>query len=233
MKAIVRARVTQVSAPAANAAGEFTIDADELSSGYLWETLIALAKSDDGGLPPNTPALQKHEEPSFGTRSDAEVGATMPRSCSYKLSNGRSPDLFAARRYVKLARRAGWLALPYLENEELRRRVVGYKPMSEEEWERLWPRSGVKPGERVGANLVQTRAGIPWAPAMGVARHTAIFLSFAVLPTRCSKRTSILNLRLPDRRPEIRDGANSPLRTLAPTVPRNGTPAARCPCPGE
>jgi hypothetical protein len=45
---------------------------------------------------------------------------------------------------VKLARRAGWLAFPYLENEELRRRVIGYKPMSEEEWEQLWPRSGVK-----------------------------------------------------------------------------------------
>jgi hypothetical protein len=40
-EAIVRARVTHISAPAANVPGEFTIDADELSSGYLWETLIA------------------------------------------------------------------------------------------------------------------------------------------------------------------------------------------------
>jgi hypothetical protein len=39
-EAIVRARVTHISAPAANVPGEFTIGADELSSGYLWETLI-------------------------------------------------------------------------------------------------------------------------------------------------------------------------------------------------
>jgi hypothetical protein len=29
--------------------------------------------------------------------------------------------------------------VPYLKDEELRRRIVGYKPMSEEEWGRLWP----------------------------------------------------------------------------------------------
>ena len=34
---------------------------------------------------------------------------------------------------------------PYLENEELRRRIIGYNPMSEEEWEKLWPRFAPKP----------------------------------------------------------------------------------------
>ena len=41
-EAIVRARVTQVSAAAADAMADVTIDVDELSSGYLWETLIEL-----------------------------------------------------------------------------------------------------------------------------------------------------------------------------------------------
>ena len=40
---------------------------------------------------------------------------------------------------MKAARRAGCLVAPYLQDEELLRRIVGYKPMSEEEWERLWP----------------------------------------------------------------------------------------------
>jgi hypothetical protein len=48
------------------------------------------------------------------------------------------PDLAVALRCVKAARRAGCLVAPYLQDEELLRRIVGYKPMSEEEWERLW-----------------------------------------------------------------------------------------------
>jgi hypothetical protein len=42
---------------------------------------------------------------------------------------------------MKLARRAAWLAFPYVKDEELKRRIVGYKPMSESEWEQLCPRS--------------------------------------------------------------------------------------------
>jgi hypothetical protein len=139
----VRARVTQVS-DAANAEGDFTIEADELSSGYLWETLIDLAKSDDGGLTPKTPAPQKHKSP----HSALEPTLRLARQChalAIQALERPRPDLFAARRYLKLARRAGWLALPYLESEELRRRLVGYKPISEQEWERLWPRLGVNP----------------------------------------------------------------------------------------
>ena len=139
----VRARVIQVS-DAANAEGDFTIEADELSSGYLWETLIALAKSDDGGLTPKTPAPQKHKSP----HSALEPTLRLARQChalAIQALERPRPDLFAARRYLKLARRAGWLALPYLESEELRRRLVGYKPISEQEWERLWPRLGANP----------------------------------------------------------------------------------------
>jgi hypothetical protein len=142
-EATVRARVTHVSAPAANVQGEFTIDADELSSGYLWETLIALAKSDDGGLPPNAPALQKPKSPHLALEATLKLARQCHALARQALERPK-PDLFAARRYVKLARRAGWLAFPYLENEELRRRVIGYKPMSEEEWPQLWPRFGTK-----------------------------------------------------------------------------------------
>ena len=141
--ATVRARVTQVSAAAADAMADVAIDVDELSSGYLWETLIALAKSDDAGVPPNAPALQKPKRP----HSALEPTLRLARQChalAREALERPKPDLFAARRYVKLARRAGWLAFPYLENEELRRRVIGYKPMSEEEWEQLWPRSVTK-----------------------------------------------------------------------------------------
>ena len=45
------------------------------------------------------------------------------------------PDMQTALRYMRIARRAGWLAFPFIEDEELRRRIVGYKPMSEEEVE--------------------------------------------------------------------------------------------------
>jgi hypothetical protein len=142
-EATVRARVTNISAPAAGEEGNYTIDVDELSSGYLWETLIALAKSDDSGLPSNAPPLQKPKRP----HQALEPTLRLARQChalARQALERPKPDLFAARRYVKLARRAGWLAFPYLENEELRRRVVGYKPMSEEEWDQLWPRSGTK-----------------------------------------------------------------------------------------
>jgi hypothetical protein len=138
---IVRARVTHITADPTSAEADFTIDADELSSGYLWETLIALAKSDDGGLPPNPPALQTPKSP----HSALEPTLRLARQChalARQALERPKPDLFAARRYVKLARRAGWLAFPYLESEELRRRVIGYKPMSEQEWEQLWPRFG-------------------------------------------------------------------------------------------
>jgi hypothetical protein len=49
------------------------------------------------------------------------------------------PDIATALRYMKAARRAAWLAFPYVKDEELKRRIVGYQPMSEAEWEQLWP----------------------------------------------------------------------------------------------
>jgi hypothetical protein len=81
-EAIVRARVTHISAPAANVPGEFTIGADELSSGYLWETLIALGEVRRWRTAAERAGSSEAEEPSFGARGDTKVGATMPRSCS-------------------------------------------------------------------------------------------------------------------------------------------------------
>ena len=42
----VRARITRITPPAGDD-GHFTIDVDELSSGYLWEITRAMAQSDD------------------------------------------------------------------------------------------------------------------------------------------------------------------------------------------
>jgi hypothetical protein len=101
-----------------------------------------MAKSDDSG-PPNAPALLRAKKP----HSALEATLRLARQChalARQALERPKPDLSAARRYVKVARRAGWLAFPYLEDEELRRRVIGYNPMSEEEWEKLWPRFAPK-----------------------------------------------------------------------------------------
>jgi hypothetical protein len=39
----------------------------------------------------------------------------------------------------KIILRLSSTAFPFIEDEELRRRIVGYKPISEEEWKQLWP----------------------------------------------------------------------------------------------
>ena len=133
----VRARITRITPPAGDD-GHFTIDADELSSGYLWEITRAMAQSDDCDASSGVlPAIQPK-------RPHLALGATLKlaRQChalARQAIERPNPDLAAARRYVKLACRAGRLVAPYLESQELRRRIVGYKPMSEEEWEKLWP----------------------------------------------------------------------------------------------
>jgi hypothetical protein len=134
----VGARVTRVSSPPPGTDGHFTIDVDELSSGYLWETFSALAQSDDGEHSSDELSSTKPTKP----HSALEATLKLARQCHALTSQALDrpkPDLAAALRYMKLARRAGWLAVPYLKDEELRRRIVGYKPMSEEEWGRLWP----------------------------------------------------------------------------------------------
>jgi hypothetical protein len=134
----VRARVTRISSPSPGAEGHFTIDVDELSSGYLLETLSALAQSEDGKLSSDEFSSVKPTKP------HSALGATLKlaRQChalTRQALDRPKPDLAVALRYMKAARRAGCLVAPYLQDEELLRRIVGYKPMSEDEWERLWP----------------------------------------------------------------------------------------------
>jgi hypothetical protein len=135
---LVRARVTRISSPSPGAERHFMIDVDELSSGYLLETLSALAQSEDGKLSSDKFSSVKPTKP------HSALGATLKlaRQChalTRQALDRPKPDLAVALRYMKAARRAGCLAAPYLQDEELLRRIVGYKPMSEEEWERLWP----------------------------------------------------------------------------------------------
>ena len=78
-------------------------DVDRTGEVRRWRTAAERASSSEA------------EEPSFGARGDTKVGATMHALARQALERPK-PDLFAARRYVKLARRAGWLAFPYLEN---------------------------------------------------------------------------------------------------------------------
>ena len=132
----VPARVIKVGAP--DAEGHCNIEADELSSSYVLDTFSALAQLDSG-------------EAQFDTRSSVPAkrphlafGATLSlaRQChglARHFLDRTKPDMQAALRYMRIARRAGWLAFPFIEDEELRRRIVGYKPMSEEEWKQLWP----------------------------------------------------------------------------------------------
>jgi hypothetical protein len=97
--------------------------------------------------------LAQHEagESAYGTRPGATpmkphlaFGATLNlvRQChalAREALERPKPDLRIALRHMRVARRAGWLAFPYIENEELRRRIVSYKPMSAAEWHQLWP----------------------------------------------------------------------------------------------
>ena len=135
----VRARVTHISSPLPGAEKCFTIAVDELSSGYLLETLSALAQSADGrlssGVSPMEPA-----KPHLALEATLKL-ARQCHTLTRRALDQPKPDMAAALRYMKVARRAGRLAAPYLKDEQLRRRIVGYKPMSEEEWGLLWPGS--------------------------------------------------------------------------------------------
>ena len=134
----VAARVVRVSS--ADAENGITIDADELSSSYVWDTFTALAQHDAGDsrcdAHPSAPPMKPHLA--------FQATLSLVRQC-HALSRDAverpKPDLRAALRHMRIARRAGWLVFPYIENEELRRRVISYKPMSEAEWAQLWPSS--------------------------------------------------------------------------------------------
>jgi hypothetical protein len=134
--ATVPARVVQIRA--AGSEQIVTIEADELSSSYIWDTFTALAQHEAG-------------ESAYGTRPGAtpmkphlafDATLNLVRQChalAREALERPKPDLRIALRHMRVARRAGWLAFPYIENEELRRRIVSYKPMSAAEWQQLWP----------------------------------------------------------------------------------------------
>ncbi len=137
----VRARVTHISSPLPGAEKCFTIAVDELSSGYLWETLSALAQCADDGL---SSGVSSMEPASTKPHLALEATLRLARQChtlTRRALDQPKADMAAALRYMKLARRAGRLAAPYVKDEALRQRIVGYKPMSEDEWERVWPAS--------------------------------------------------------------------------------------------
>ncbi len=137
----VRARVTHISSPLPGAEKCFTIAVDELSSGYLLETLSALTRSADGGLSSGAPPIElASAKPHLALEATLEL-ARQCHTLTRRALDQTKPDMAAALRYMKVARRAGCLAAPYLKDEQLRRRIVGYKPMSEEEWRLLWPGS--------------------------------------------------------------------------------------------
>jgi hypothetical protein len=134
----VAARVVRVSS--ADAENGITIDADELSSSYVWDTFTALAQHDAGECQcdarPSAPPMKPHLA--------FQATLSLVRQChalSREAVERPKPDLRAALRHMRIARKAGWLVFPYIKNEELRRRVISYKPMSEAEWDQLWPSS--------------------------------------------------------------------------------------------
>lgn len=131
-----RARVVQIDCEGAE--GAVTIQADELSSSYVWDTFIALAQNDAEEGPSKSSSLAPSKPPHLAF----EATVSLVRQChalAWRFLDRPKPDLTSALRYMRVARRAAWLAFPYIQSDELRRRIVGYKPMSQAEWERLWP----------------------------------------------------------------------------------------------
>ena len=132
----VPARVIEVGPP--DVEGHCTIDVDELSSSYILDTFSALAQLNSGDSQYDARSSVPAKKPHLA------FGATLSlaRQChglARHFLDRTKPDMQTALRYMRIARRAGWLAFPFIEDEELRRRIVGYKPMSEEEWNQLWP----------------------------------------------------------------------------------------------
>ena len=135
---IVRARVFRIDA--GTAGGNVTIEADELSSSYVWDTLSAMVQFDAGESQSDTSSSVSSLEPHLAFEATLSL-VRQSHALARRFLDRPKPDLTTALRYMKLARRAAWLAFPYVKDEELKRRIVGYKPMSEAEWEQLWPSS--------------------------------------------------------------------------------------------
>jgi hypothetical protein len=136
-EATVPARVVQVTGAGLEEIAVI-IEADELSRSYVWDTFTALAQHEAGETAPGAPSVETPMHPHLAFKATL----ILVRQChglSREALERPKPDLRTALRHMRVARRAGWLAFPYVENEELRRRIVSYKPMSEAEWEQLWP----------------------------------------------------------------------------------------------
>jgi hypothetical protein len=133
--AILRARVFRVDAEIAE--GKATVEADELSSGYACDALSVMLQFSAEESHANV-ASPASSQPHLAF--DATLGLVrQSHALARRFLDRPKPDLATALRYMKAARRAAWLAFPYIKDEELKRRIVGYKPMSEEEWEHFWP----------------------------------------------------------------------------------------------
>jgi hypothetical protein len=131
-----RARVVRIEHEGAE--GTVTIEVDELSDSYVWDTFSALAEYDAGEGQPEICSLAPSMQPHLAF----EATVSLVRQChalAWRFLDRPKPDLASALRYMRVARRAAWLAFPYIQSDELRRRIVGYKPMSQAEWEKLWP----------------------------------------------------------------------------------------------
>jgi hypothetical protein len=132
--ATARARVVKIECEGA----VVTIEADELSSSYVWDTFGALAEYDAAENQSEICSLAPSTQPHLAF----EATLNLVRQChalAWRFLDRPKPDLTSALRYMRVARRAAWLAFPYIKSDELRRRIVGYKPMSQAEWEQLWP----------------------------------------------------------------------------------------------
>jgi hypothetical protein len=141
--AAVQARVFRLDTETAD--GTITVEADELSSGYAWEALSEMARFDAEETRADASATESSLRP---LAFDATLGLVrQSHALARRFLDRPKPDFSIALRYTKAARRAGWLAFPYIKDEEFKRRVVGYKPMSEAEWEQFWPSRSLADGD--------------------------------------------------------------------------------------
>jgi hypothetical protein len=137
---VVRARVFRTDAGTSEK--NVTIEADELSGSYVWDTLSALVQFDAKDTPLDIGSSVASSQPHLAFEPTLRL-VRQSHALARRFLDRPKPDMTTALRYMKLARRAAWLAFPYVKDEELKRRIVGYKPMSEAEWEQLWPQPGL------------------------------------------------------------------------------------------
>lgn len=104
----------------------------------MWDTLSAMVQFDAGESHSDTGSSVSSLEPHLAFEATLSL-VRQSHPLARRFLDRPKPDLTTALRYMKLARRAAWLAFPYVKDEELKRRIVA--PMSEVEWEQVWPSS--------------------------------------------------------------------------------------------